>query len=328
MLSRISPTSIAVVVAIATLFLVPTTMTSNPYYLRILTNICLYIIIVSGFRLVAASGQLTMAHAAFVGLGARTSALLVTRLGWNFWYCLPLAGMVPAIIAVGLGRITLRLKGIYFAIATFAFTLVIALVLKSWPSVFGVRNIPSPNPIGGWEFSSGASYYYLALVLMVVTLLVMYCLDKSRFGLVLRCIRGGDVLSASVGMNVMGYQIAAFAIGSFFAGIGGAFHVHWLRLMDAGMFSFTALLYIILYAVVGGTKSFMGPVYGCVIFLGFPVFLKYIPDYDPKIEPLIFGGILLLTVRFMPDGISGFIQRISKKIKGLHRKEIKEYAAT
>ncbi len=124
MLSRTSPTSIAVVVAIATLFLVPTTMTSNPYYLRILTNICLYIIIVSGFRLVSTAGQLTMAHAAFVGLGARTSALLVTRLGWNSWYCLPLAGMVPAIIAVGLGRITMRLRGIYFAIATFAFAVI------------------------------------------------------------------------------------------------------------------------------------------------------------------------------------------------------------
>lgn len=313
---------------IATLFLVPTTMTSNPYYLRILTNIGLYIIIVSGFRLVATAGQLTMAHAAFIGLGALTSALLVTRLGWNFWYSLPLAGMVPAIIAVGLGRITIRLRGIYFAIATFAFTLVIALVLKSWPSVFAARNIPPPNPIGGWEFSSAASYYYLALVLVVVTLLVMYRLDRSRFGLTLRCIQGGDVLSASVGINIIGYQIAAFAIGSFFAGIGGAFHVHWLRLVDGGMFSFTALLYIILYAVVGGTRSFMGPVYGCVLFIGFPVFLKYIPNYDPKIEPLIFGSILLLTIRFMPEGISGFIQRVSKKIKGLRRKEIKEYAAT
>ena len=144
MLSRTNPTSIVVLVAIATLFLVPTTMTSNPYYLRVLTNICLYIIIVSGFRLVATAGQLTMAHAAFIGLGALTSALLVTRMGWNSWYCLPLAGMVPAIIAVGLGRITIRLRGIYFAIATFAFTLVIALVLKSWPSVFAARNIPPP----------------------------------------------------------------------------------------------------------------------------------------------------------------------------------------
>jgi len=88
------------------------------------------------------------------------------------------------------------------------------------------------------------------------------------------------------------------------------------------------LLYIILYAVVGGMKSFMGPLYGCFFFIGLPQFLKYIPNYDPKVEPVIFGSILLLTVRFMPGGISALIQRVSEVIKGLHRRKSKEYAAT
>jgi len=330
MLSRTNPTIIVVLVAIAILFLVPTGMTSNPYHLLVLTNICIYIIAVSGFRLVATAGQLSMAHSAFMGIGAYTSALLVTKLGWNFWYCLLLAGMVPAILAVGLGRITLRLRGIYFAIATFAFALVI---WKGWNTFFAdvvgrVTDIPPPNRIGGWEFSSVTSYYYLALVLMLVTMLVMYRLDRSRFGLILRCMASNDALSGSVGMNIMGYQIAAFAIGSFFAGMAGAVHVHWLRLMEPNMFSFTAMLYIILYAVVGGMKSFMGPLYGCFFFIGLPQFLKYIPNYDPKVEPVIFGSILLLTVRFMPGGISALLQRISEVIKGLHRRKVKEYAAT
>jgi len=328
MLSRINPTILVTLLAIDALFLVPNIMTSSPYHLMVLTNIFIYIVVVSGFRLVATAGQLSMAHSAFMGIGAYTSALLVARLGWNFWDSLYLAGIVPAIIAVVLGRITLRLRWIYFAIATFAFAI---LLLKGWGTLFGrvgIPNIPPPNPIGGWEFSSRASYYYLALVIMLVTMLVMYRLDRSRFGLTLRCVAANGALSGAVGINAMGYQIAAFAIGSFFAGTAGALHVHWLRFLEPNMFSFTAMLYIILYAVVGGMKSFMGPVYGCFLFMGMPVFLKYIPNYDPKVEPLIYGGILLLAVRFMPGGISAFLQRVAEALKGLHRKKGKEYAAT
>jgi len=330
MLTGANPRSILVLVAIAVAFLVPTIVTSSPYHLRVLTNICVFIIVVSGFRLVVSAGQFTMAHAGFIWIGSLTSALLVNKMGWSFWLCLPLAGMVPAMIAVLLGRVTLRLRGIYFAIATFAFTVVIGLVWRTWNThIHGVRlgPIPAPNPIGGWDFSNMAHYYYCAVVLVLITLLIMYRLARSRFGLTLRCIAASDALAASVGMNAMGYQIAAFAIGSFFAGVGGAFHSHWLRMIDPGMSSFTTLLYIITYAVVGGTRSVMGPVYGCLLLLGMPVLLKYIPDYDPKIEPIIYGSVLVLTVRFMPEGISGLLQRISERVKGAYGRRYKEYAA-
>jgi len=314
------------------LFLVPTAITSNQYYLRILITIGIYTVIVSGFRLLTTAGQLSMAPAAFMGIGAYTSAILATKLGWNFWYTFLLGGMMAVVISLMLGRITLRLRGAYFAIATVAFAWIVTIVWRRWENLFGgpqgIDNIPPPNRIGGWEFGSMESYYYLILVMTLLTLLIMYRLDRSRIGLVFRCIARGDELSESVGMNIMGFQMAAFAIGCFFIGIAGSFHGHFIHYIEPDTYAIVLMLYIIVYAVVGGLGHYMGPLYGSAFLISLPAFLKHIPGYDPKIEPIIYGGILVVIMKLWPDGIAGLIQRAIGIIKRLRRRNDKEYAVT
>ena len=139
------------------LFLFPQVI-KNPYYIRVWINTFYLIVLTVSLRMIMMTGQVSIAHYAFMGIGAYTSALLVTKAHWNFWLTLPLSGITAAVFAIGLGFVTLRIKGSYFAIATVALGEVIRMVWVEWRGFFGGMNgimgIPPPNPIGGLSFGS------------------------------------------------------------------------------------------------------------------------------------------------------------------------------
>ncbi len=300
------------IVILILLFLIPTFVSSS-FYLRIFISMLYMIMLVAGFRLALSAGIFSMAPQAFFGIGAYTLALFVTRLNWNWWLSTLLAGVFAAASAAIIGRILLRLKGIFFAISTLAFASVLVLIWSTFPffgRFSGIFNISAPNTIFGLEFGSLVSYFYLALVLAVITMLVMSRIEKSRFGFTLRCIGINADLARSSGVNVMLYSITAFCIGCFFAGIAGAFFASYLGSIQPSTFDFNVLILILLYAVIGGVYSVWGPVYGVVIMTGITTGLTYIPHYDPKIGPIILGVILIVVMLRFPKGISSLLESI------------------
>lgn len=324
----ISTKALVLILIVGILSFVPYMGTSN-FFLRNIINIFTFIILVSGFRLSLSTGVFSMAPQAFYGIGAYTSAILVTKYHFNWWLSMLLAGLVAALVGAVIGRILLRLKGIYFGISSLAFASVLLLIWQNF-TFFGrhngIFNISSPNPIGGFKFGSIPSFFYLGLVLAVITMLVMYRIESSRYGFTLRCIGANPDLAASIGVNSMMYRLSAFCLSCFFSGVAGAFFASYNHSISPTSFEFNVLVLILLYTVIGGVYSVWGPIYGVVIMIAIPVGLNYIPHYDPRFGPIILGVILIAVMLRFPKGLSYVLERTTNLFQKNPRKEIDEYA--
>lgn len=302
---------------------------SDPYLVHILIMTCLNIIFVTGFRLILTTGQLSIAHAAFAAIGAYASTLLVVKVGLNFWLALPLAGMVAAIVAVLVGYPTLKIKGAYFAIMTFALGEVIRLIFTNWKGLFegssGIIGIPAPNRIvlqglPVLQFTSKGSYFILSFVLMVISVFSMYRIEKSRVGLIFHAIAASDKLSESVGINVMNYKVLAFSTGCFFAGLGGAIYAHYIQYLNPHSFSFHESVNWIMFCVTGGIASTSGPIIGSILFTWLPEILRA----TKHLESLISAIILILVILFLPNGLISLPGHIRGWVNRFSRTQVKE----
>jgi branched-chain amino acid transport system permease protein len=296
------------------LFLVPLFVTSN-FYLHMLIMTAVNIIMATSLWLILRSGQLSIGHAAFMAIGAYTSALLTMRAGLPFPLAMPLAGVMAAVIAVLVGYPSLRLKGLFFALVTFAFAEIVRIVFKSFGGdlfggASGISAIPHPS-FFGIELASRTSYYYLALPLMLLTILVIYRIDKSRIGMNLVAISQADALAESLGINIMKYKVVAFVIGSFFAGVAGSFFAHYLRHISPESFTFWFSVYALIYVVVGGLGSIAGPIVGACTLSVFSESFRTFGDY----EPIVFGVALILVVMFLREGVVSLPQRASLLVR-------------
>lgn len=308
---------LGLIVFIVLLALVPV-MTRDPYYLDILIRIAFYIALGAGIWLVMSMGLITSAHAAFVGIGAYTSALLVMNLGWSFWVAIIAAGLMAALVALVIGFPVLRLSGVYFVIVTLAFGEVMRLLWIGWEGLTkgapGIRGIPAPNTISLPGLpdivfaSANASYYYLMFVIALVTMLVIYRLSRSRIGLTLRSIEQAAILAQHSGISIMNYRILAFVVACFFAGVAGSFYAHYFRFIspEAESFILHGSLYMIVYVVVGGAGSIAGPVVGPFILIPIAEALRSFREY----LPIVYGAILIVVVMFMPEGLVNLPQRL------------------
>jgi len=294
-------------------FLLPLGM-KDPYLLHIFITIYIWSILTLGIRLVLLVGPLNLAQAGFMGMGAYTSGLLAMKLGWSFWLCMPAAGMVATLLALCIGYPTLRIKGAYFVMVTFGVTEVFRHIWMMWSSLFGgpqgLLGIPRPDPIhlAGLTiaFTTKVPFYYLSLILFMITVFVMHRIDLSRMGLTLRAIPQADLLAECVGVNIMGYKVAAFAIGSFFAGIAGSFWAHYFTYCSPEDFTFIASFYMLMYAVMGGMGSVLGPIVGCFVMLGLDEILRPFKQY----MPIILGFILIGVLLYVPGGFISIPERI------------------
>ena len=292
----------------------------DPYLLHILISIYIWSVLTLGIRLILLIGSLNAGQATFMGMGAYTSGILAIKLGWSFWLAMPVAGLVSAVIALGVGYPTLRIKGVYFVMALFGLSEVFRHIWMMWTDLFGgpqgLLGIPRPDAIklGGWviAFTTKVPFYYLSLVLMVITLVVMRRLDKSRVGLTLRSIPQGDLLAECVGVNVMRYKVLAFVVGSFFAGIAGSFWGHYFTYASPWDFTWANSLTMLIYAVIGGTSTVAGPVVGCAVMLILDEVLRPIQQY----VPIVLGSILIMVLLFVPGGLITLPQRVRIWFKG------------
>ena len=300
----------------------------GPYHIHILILTIMNIILASSLRLINISGQLSLAHGGMMTIGAYTSTLFVMKLGMSSWVALLMAGFSAALIACLVGFPFVRLKGIYFAIVTIFLGEMVVLTAGQWRALTGgstgIYNIPRPDPIVipgilNLTISSKLDFYYLALILMLITLLILYVVENSRIGLILRSIQQADSLSESVGINTAGYKVLAFTIGCFFAGLTGGFYSQYILSIAPDTFSFLFTIYVLIYMTVGGAERFIGPILGAFVLTILPEVARPLKAF----MPFIFAAVLIAVIFFMPEGMAGIPQRLNKVFRRMFGKEIK-----
>jgi branched-chain amino acid transport system permease protein len=293
----------------------------DPYLLHVGITIFTWSILTLGIRVVLLTGHLNAAQASFMGMGAYLSALMAMKLKLSFWLCLPFSGVAVALLAVSIGYPILRIKGAYFVMITFAITEVFRHIWMMWESVFGgpqgLMDIPRPAAIqlAGLQisFTSKAPFYYLTIAVLLISVVILRRLDNSRFGMTLRSIPQSDQLAESIGVPVIRYKLMAFVIGSFFAGLAGSLWAHYFTYANPDDFTWLNSLYMLMYAVIGGTQTVLGPIVGCLVLLGLDELLRPLKQY----MPIFVGMVLILVLLFVPGGLI----TLPEKIRSQFRKE-------
>lgn len=315
---------IAIIIVIC-LVLFPMTGQSS-YVLRIVTVCMMYVMIAMSINLLTGfCGLMTMGHAAFWGIGAYTAAILATRYNVGMGVCMILAALIAGIFSLLLGLATLRLKGYFLTIVTLGFCEIIRLVelnsMELTRGPLGIANIPAPN-FFGITFSSNKAVYYIMLILVVLTVVLVYNLVHSRIGLAVMSIRDDDLAAASMGVNVYLYKIMVFVISAMIMGVCGAFYAHYIKFVDPSSFTTNASMQMLIMAIFGGLGSIPGTILGASILTILPETIRVLSQY----RNLIYGIIIVVLMMVKPDGLLGSVnfkyikQRLMLKKEKQHEK--------
>jgi branched-chain amino acid transport system permease protein len=277
----------------------------NEYYLQILTQACIWAILACGLNVILGfTGQLSLAHAGFFGIGAYTVALLATERGVSLWLGLPAAIALGAGVGYLVGSICLRSKGHYFAIFTLAVGLIIHLVIQKWESLthghIGVIGIPGPDAIGPLRFDSAVARAYLVLAFLAIALAATGRLLRSPVGRTWLAVRDNDALAASVGIDVMAVKRLAFTVSAALAALAGGLFAGFIGFLGPEAASVEVTFNALLHLIVGGLGALSGPVVGSALVYGLSQMLQALQDY----QMVIFGVALVLLIRFLPGGLA------------------------
>jgi len=296
------------------------------YPLHLLIMVGIWSIAASSLNLILGyTGQASLGHAAFFGIGAYASALLMIKTGISFWLALPAASCIAALFGFLIGLPALRTRGSYFAIATLGFNIIVTLIIEHWEDFTqggaGISGIPKPNPLGlPWVgevgFTSMAAQYYLVLFFLSLTLLVMYRIFHSPVGKTYLAIRGGEPLAESLGINPMGNKLISFTTSAFFAGLAGALYASYHGFISPDTSNFHIGFDLLIYLLVGGVATMPGPILGAAIMTLVPESIQFLLEY----RIILYGGFLILVVIFLPRGLVGLWRSFlwPKMTKGGH----------
>jgi branched-chain amino acid transport system permease protein len=281
---------------------------SGSYYMHVLILAFIYVVVSSGFRTISISGQFNIAQGAFMGIGAYAAAIPSVWLGWPPYVTIPLGAVAATILGAAIAYPFARLRTVYYAMGTLFLGYVIMNLITAGGKTTGMS-----TGLGGVEplFSSRTSYYYLGLVLMLVSLVCMYRFEFSRIGVKMKAVAQSHQVAASVGIGERRNRILAVAFSSFFTGLLGAFYVHYQGVASPSSYGLGATLWIIMYVLVGGLNSFWGPAVGVGVLLIIPeFFFRDLKGYLPYVT----AAILLIIAFTMPDGVVGLLKAAKERL--------------
>lgn len=295
------------------------------YFQHILVLCGIYVILTSSWNLLAGySGLLNLGHAAFFGIGGYSSALIALKFHITPWIGLPVGGAVAAIFGILLGIPSFRLRGPYLAITTIGFSEILRLVAMNWVSLtrgsLGLFGIPALTAFKfskdfHIEFISEQNAYYVILVCVVLTLILLNKLINSEFGISLKSMREDEMGAESIGIDTSRYKLTVFMISAFLAGFAGAFYAHYIRLISPEMFTLGETFAVLAMVMVGGLGTLFGPVVGAVLLPFLSESLRFLEDIiKVDIRLIIYGGLLILTILFMRNGVVGLFGEIKNSL--------------
>ena len=292
------------------LFLVPL-MVQKTYYIHVFVLVLINIITVSSLRTVSLSGQISVAHAAFVGCGAYVAGVIAKEFALPAWVTIPAGALAAMVIAVLLGIPFTRVRAIYFSMVSLFGGIVLVDLIKvarSWTGgATGMSGIP---PLVQGFLGQKVPYYYCTLALTIVCLFVMWRIEHSRVGMTWKAIAQSHLVASSVGINEAFYRVMGFAVGSFFAGLAGAWYAHFNMTLSPDSYGFLSSIFLVMYMLVGGQRRFTGPIIGTAI-------LYMIPELFRRLEsgaPLVLGVVMLLVVYLLPQGIAGLYEQVKARL--------------
>lgn len=292
------------------------------YLTHLAITVLVFMILATSLNVIMGyTGLVSVAHAAFFGVGAYTSALLVMREGLSFWLA-PLAAAVAAgTVALAIGLPSFRTRGVYYIIVTVAFQLIASELLDNWYDLtgggLGLRGVPRPPavslPFGTVSFDSRIAYYYLVLILTVVVHVGVMRLLRSPVGMALMAIRDNETKARMLGLNPLAYKMLAFGLGSALAGLAGSLYVHYLEYAHPDFFGFGVSVDLFLAVVLGGAGTRWGPACGVLLL----ELLREVLQELAAVRLLVFGALLIVIIAFLPEGLLVPLGRAARRVRVL-----------
>lgn len=310
-----SPRFVMISLTILAIALVPV-MFPKAFLVTLLIFVGIYVVVCTGLSLIFGfAGQLSLTQAAFYGIGAYASALITTRLAMPYWVGLTAAAVLPGVVALVIGVPILRLRHFYLAMATLAFSEIMAVMFIQEIDITGgptgITHVPSPS-LFGFTFDTPERYFYLVWVIALGVVLFSHNLIESRFGRALRAISDNELAAGAMGVNVTAMKSLMFVLSAVFAGVGGSLYAHFVSFVNPDPFAVSLSVLLVIMVAVGGVKSLWGAVLGAIFITVLPSFLGVYKQYSM----LVYGLILVLSLMFMPAGIAGVVGSIVRRLRG------------
>jgi branched-chain amino acid transport system permease protein len=282
----------------------------NPYHLHTLIMAGIFAVLALSLNLLLGyTGQLSLGHAAFFGLGAYATGLLTVKLEWSPWIGLLAAVVLPGAAGYVIGRLALKLRGAYFVLLTISFAGCVSLVSVNWMDLTnGPLGLPGVPPLEialpglpALSLRTKPAFYYVVLAAVALSYLVCRALIRSRVGRALVGLRENETLAASVGIDGTHYLVLAAVISAAMAGFGGGLYAHYTRFVSPEVFLFTYTVTMVIMVVAGGKGTLAGPIVGAVLFTVLPEALRAATSWQWQM--LLYGVLLVGVLFFMPEGI-------------------------
>jgi branched-chain amino acid transport system permease protein len=282
------------------------------YILHILILIGIYVILsISLNLLVGYAGLLSIAQAAFYGVGAYIAALMALKLHSPFLINIICAVFLSGILGALVGIPSLRIRDDYFVIATFAFQVITFSVMNNWVSFtggpMGLPGIPQPA-IFGWEITTHYDFLFVIFLLCIITLWISHKIVTSPFGRVLKAIREDEVFTQAMGKNVASYKVLIFVIGAGMASIAGVMYAYYISFIDPTSFTTMESIFIISIVIIGGAGNIWGSILGAAVLVILPEALRFLgmpSAIAANMRQIIYGALLVIFMLFRPQGFIG-----------------------
>jgi branched-chain amino acid transport system permease protein len=307
---------------LAVLFFLVVPMTVHEYYLSLANLVWIAIIGALGLNiLVGYTGQVSIGHGAFMSVGAYTAANLATRLGSPWPVNLLAGGLMAALVGAVVGIPSLRIKGLYLAIATLAGQLIIEWTINHVTFISGgvQASIEVARPrVGPMVLSTQRDMYYFLLVFVGLAIVGTLNLMRSRIGRAFIAIRDHDIAAELIGINIFRYKLLAFAISSFYAGVTGVLYTYFLGIANYEQFQITVSIDYLAMIIIGGLGSVLGSIFGAIFVTLLPIGIRYameafggvffspqtVLNLIPNLRLMLFGALIIVFLVVEPDGLN------------------------
>jgi branched-chain amino acid transport system permease protein len=310
------------VAALLVLFAVVAPLSLHEYYLSIINLVMIAVVGALGLNiLVGYTGQISIGHAGFMSVGAYTAANLAVKAHLPFWITLPAGGLMAALIGAIVGIPSLRIKGLYLAIATLAGQLIIEWTINHVPWISGgaQASIQVPRPsLLGYELRTQGQLYFFLLFFTVVAIVATLNLVRSRIGRAFIAIRDQDIAAEIIGIDIFRYKLLSFAISSFYAGVCGVLYTYYLGIANYEQFQIVVSIDYLAMIIIGGLGSVLGSILGATFVTFLPIVIRWtmesfgslffspaeLPGTMSSLRLIVFGALIILFLVMEPEGLN------------------------